>query len=129
MNRGEEVPFHFVFVLTIQECLFYGINHWIEWSLITNIKHNTGKLKAIAMAEEIYMFLYEGPTSYAPVIEAAIDIVEQSHGQFHVLVIIADGQVNNITFVFVSMWYNSHLYIILFKIWRLQQMVPLKMEN
>ncbi|XP_004488557.2 E3 ubiquitin-protein ligase RGLG4-like [Cicer arietinum] len=34
-----------------------------------------------------------GPTSYAPVIEAAINIVEKSHGQFHVLVIIADGQV------------------------------------
>ncbi|XP_027342537.1 E3 ubiquitin-protein ligase RGLG4 [Abrus precatorius] len=34
-----------------------------------------------------------GPTSYAPVIEAAIDIVEKNRGQFHVLVIIADGQV------------------------------------
>ncbi|XP_057458217.1 E3 ubiquitin-protein ligase RGLG4-like [Lotus japonicus] len=34
-----------------------------------------------------------GPTSYAPVIEAAIDIVEKSRGQFHVLVVIADGQV------------------------------------
>ncbi|TYG59283.1 hypothetical protein ES288_D08G289400v1 [Gossypium darwinii] len=34
-----------------------------------------------------------GPTSYAPVIDAAIDIVESSGGQFHVLVIIADGQV------------------------------------
>ncbi|KAM7249969.1 hypothetical protein ACFE04_021852 [Oxalis oulophora] len=34
-----------------------------------------------------------GPTSYAPVIEAAIDIVEKSGGQYHVLVIIADGQV------------------------------------
>lgn len=34
-----------------------------------------------------------GPTSYGPVIEAAIDIVEKSGGQFHVLVIIADGQV------------------------------------
>ncbi|KAK2407673.1 E3 ubiquitin-protein ligase RGLG4 [Trifolium repens] len=34
-----------------------------------------------------------GPTSYAPVIEAAIDIVEKTHGQFHVLVIVADGQV------------------------------------
>ncbi|GAU35457.1 hypothetical protein TSUD_364130 [Trifolium subterraneum] len=33
-----------------------------------------------------------GPTSYAPVIEAAIDIVEKTHGQFHVLVIVADGQ-------------------------------------
>lgn len=34
-----------------------------------------------------------GPTSYAPVVEAAIDIVEKTHGQFHVLVIVADGQV------------------------------------
>ncbi|GLT81318.1 hypothetical protein SLA2020_527090 [Shorea laevis] len=34
-----------------------------------------------------------GPTSYGPVIDAAIDIVENSGGQFHVLVIIADGQV------------------------------------
>ncbi|CAL0325204.1 unnamed protein product [Lupinus luteus] len=34
-----------------------------------------------------------GPTSFAPVIDAAIDIVERSNGQYHVLVIIADGQV------------------------------------
>ncbi|MBA0573773.1 hypothetical protein Golob_001030 [Gossypium lobatum] len=34
-----------------------------------------------------------GPTSYAPVIDVAVDIVENSGGQFHVLVIIADGQV------------------------------------
>lgn len=34
-----------------------------------------------------------GPTSYAPVVEAAVDIVEKSGGQYHVLVIIADGQV------------------------------------
>ncbi|KFK42342.1 hypothetical protein AALP_AA2G243800 [Arabis alpina] len=34
-----------------------------------------------------------GPTSYAPLIDAAIDIVEKSGGQFHVLVIVADGQV------------------------------------
>ncbi|XP_035546407.1 E3 ubiquitin-protein ligase RGLG4 isoform X2 [Juglans regia] len=34
-----------------------------------------------------------GPTSYAPVVEAAIDIVEKSGGKYHVLVIIADGQV------------------------------------
>ncbi|KAG5529016.1 hypothetical protein RHGRI_029624 [Rhododendron griersonianum] len=35
----------------------------------------------------------DGPTSFAPVIDAAIDIVEKSNGQYHVLVIIADGQV------------------------------------
>ncbi|KAG2667047.1 hypothetical protein I3760_15G093900 [Carya illinoinensis] len=34
-----------------------------------------------------------GPTSYAPVVEAAIDIVEKTGGLYHVLVIIADGQV------------------------------------
>lgn len=34
-----------------------------------------------------------GPTSFAPVIDAAVDIVEKSNGQYHVLVIIADGQV------------------------------------
>ncbi|KAE7998368.1 hypothetical protein FH972_002920 [Carpinus fangiana] len=34
-----------------------------------------------------------GPTSFAPIINAAIDIVERSNGQYHVLVIVADGQV------------------------------------
>ncbi|EYU20648.1 hypothetical protein ABFS82_08G089200 [Erythranthe guttata] len=34
-----------------------------------------------------------GPTSFAPVIDAAVDIVEKSDFQYHVLVIIADGQV------------------------------------
>ncbi|XP_011034033.1 PREDICTED: E3 ubiquitin-protein ligase RGLG2-like isoform X2 [Populus euphratica] len=34
-----------------------------------------------------------GPTSFAPVIEMAITIVEQGGGQYHVLLIIADGQV------------------------------------
>ncbi|CAA2988844.1 E3 ubiquitin- ligase RGLG2-like [Olea europaea subsp. europaea] len=34
-----------------------------------------------------------GPTSFAPIIEMAMSIVEQSGGQYHVLLIIADGQV------------------------------------
>lgn len=34
-----------------------------------------------------------GPTSFAPIIEMAMTIVERSGGQYHVLVIIADGQV------------------------------------
>ncbi|RVW86913.1 E3 ubiquitin-protein ligase RGLG3 [Vitis vinifera] len=34
------------------------------------------------------------PTSFAPIIDAAIDIVEGTNGQYHVLVIIADGQVS-----------------------------------
>ncbi|KOM30770.1 hypothetical protein LR48_Vigan01g032500 [Vigna angularis] len=35
----------------------------------------------------------DGPTSFAPIIEMAMTIVEQSGGQYHVLLIIADGQV------------------------------------
>ncbi|KAF8369619.1 hypothetical protein HHK36_032356 [Tetracentron sinense] len=34
-----------------------------------------------------------GPTSFAPIIEMGTTIVEQSGGQYHVLLIIADGQV------------------------------------
>ncbi|KAJ6741406.1 COPINE FAMILY PROTEIN 1 [Salix viminalis] len=34
-----------------------------------------------------------GPTSFAPIIETAIEIVNSSGGQYHVLLIIADGQV------------------------------------
>ncbi|XP_077237518.1 E3 ubiquitin-protein ligase RGLG2-like isoform X1 [Tasmannia lanceolata] len=34
-----------------------------------------------------------GPTSFAPIIETAVRIVEDSGGQYHVLLIIADGQV------------------------------------
>lgn len=34
-----------------------------------------------------------GPTSFAPIIEMATTIVEESRGQYHVLLIIADGQV------------------------------------
>ncbi|KMZ59905.1 putative Copine [Zostera marina] len=34
-----------------------------------------------------------GPTSFCPIIEMAMTIVEQSGGQYHVLLIIADGQV------------------------------------
>ncbi|KAL7088436.1 hypothetical protein ACP275_13G127100 [Erythranthe tilingii] len=34
-----------------------------------------------------------GPSSFAPIIETAIGIVDQSGGQYHILLIIADGQV------------------------------------
>lgn len=34
-----------------------------------------------------------GPTSFSPIIDAALDIVERSNMQYHVLVIVADGQV------------------------------------
>ena len=40
-----------------------------------------------------YRIHVTGPTSFAPIIEMAMTIVEQSGGQYHVLLIIADGQV------------------------------------
>ncbi|OIT28053.1 e3 ubiquitin-protein ligase rglg1 [Nicotiana attenuata] len=36
-----------------------------------------------------------GPTSFAPIIEMAISIVERSGGQYHILLIITDGQVGS----------------------------------
>ncbi|KAF3336327.1 E3 ubiquitin-protein ligase RGLG2-like protein [Carex littledalei] len=38
-----------------------------------------------------------GPTSFAPVIEMAMTVVESSGGQYHVLLIIADGQITRST--------------------------------
>ncbi|KAM7513855.1 hypothetical protein LguiA_003438 [Lonicera macranthoides] len=50
--------------------------------------------EALARYREIVPYLkLSGPTSFAPIIDAAIDIVERSKWQYHVLVIIADGQV------------------------------------
>jgi E3 ubiquitin-protein ligase RGLG len=34
-----------------------------------------------------------GPTSFAPAVYKAVEIVRQSGGQYHILLIIADGQV------------------------------------
>ena len=58
-----------------------------------------------------------GPTSFAPVIDAAIDIVERNNGQYHVLVIIADGQVFSIfppLFYFhgmIELFYPTSLFV------------------
>ncbi|PAN20268.1 hypothetical protein PAHAL_3G397500 [Panicum hallii] len=53
-----------------------------------------GFQEALARYREIVPHLrLSGPTSFAPIIEMATTIVEQSGGQYHVLVIIADGQV------------------------------------
>ena len=40
-----------------------------------------------------------GPTYFSPMIEGAICIVEQSGGQYHVLLIIADGQVADLLYI------------------------------
>ena len=45
-------------------------------------------------------YFVTGPTSFAPIIEMAMTIVEQSGGQYHVLLIIANGQVFCLVFSF-----------------------------
>ncbi|KAM7512521.1 hypothetical protein LguiB_011396 [Lonicera macranthoides] len=57
-------------------------------------RHCNGFEEVLSRYREIVPHLrLAGPTSFAPVIEMAMTIVEQSGGQYHVLVIIADGQV------------------------------------
>ena len=43
-------------------------------------------------AEHGRSVVLSGPTSFAPIIRTAIEIVQNSGGQFHILVIISDGQ-------------------------------------
>nr|GMD42542.1 E3 ubiquitin-protein ligase RGLG2 [Ipomoea batatas] len=50
--------------------------------------------EALTRYREIVPHIHlSGPTSFAPIIETAIGIVDDSCGQYHVLLIIADGQV------------------------------------
>ncbi|XP_058112958.1 E3 ubiquitin-protein ligase RGLG3-like [Magnolia sinica] len=50
--------------------------------------------EALCRYKEIVPHLkLSGPTSFAPIIETAIGIVEKNKGRYHVLLIIADGQV------------------------------------
>ncbi|XP_047332663.1 E3 ubiquitin-protein ligase RGLG3 isoform X2 [Impatiens glandulifera] len=52
--------------------------------------------EVLARYREIVPFIQlSGPTSFAPIIDAAIDIVEGCNFRYHVLVIIADGQVTH----------------------------------
>ncbi|XVF16310.1 hypothetical protein REPUB_Repub10bG0020300 [Reevesia pubescens] len=62
------------------------------------VSHPCFELPFEAYPINIYYFL-PGPTTFAPVIEMAMTIVEQSVGQYHVLVIIADGQVFSSVYV------------------------------
>lgn len=48
-----------------------------------------------------------GPTSFGPIIRNAIRIVNDSDGQYHILLIIADGQVNGYILVEVDPCYSD----------------------
>lgn len=49
-------------------------------------------LPSVSMLDPVWCPL-SGPTSFAPIVEAAVRTVEESGGQYHVLLIVADGQV------------------------------------
>lgn len=49
----------------------------------------------------LFLFL-AGPTSFEPIIQMAMSVVEKSGGQFHVLLIITSGQVFYLNIVFFS---------------------------
>lgn len=51
-------------------------------------------LLAFYQGKKLAILSSTGPTSFAPIIETAIGIVDDSGGQYHVLLIIADGQVS-----------------------------------
>ncbi|GMP26425.1 hypothetical protein CsSME_00002865 [Camellia sinensis var. sinensis] len=64
------------------------------FSFYPDHRYCNGFEEALSRYREIVPYIkLSGPTSFAPIIDAAIDIVERSNGQYHVLVIVADGQV------------------------------------
>jgi E3 ubiquitin-protein ligase RGLG len=48
----------------------------------------------VAYDSIISSLFLSGPTSFAPAVYKAIEIVRNSGGQYHILIIIADGQVS-----------------------------------
>ncbi|XP_042445972.1 E3 ubiquitin-protein ligase RGLG2-like [Zingiber officinale] len=66
------------------------------FSFFPNNRPCNGFEEALERYREIVPHLrLAGPTSFAPIIETAISIVDQTGGQYHVLLIIADGQVTS----------------------------------
>ena len=49
-----------------------------------------------------------GPTNFAPIIYKAIDIVKDSKNQYHILIIIADGEVISVKETVKSIEEASH---------------------
>ncbi|KAL3721416.1 hypothetical protein ACJRO7_033847 [Eucalyptus globulus] len=86
LDEDEEIPcFGFGDASTHDQSVF---------SFYSDHRSCRGFEEVLARYREIVPHLkLSGPTSFAPIIEAAIDIVARSNGLYHVLVIIADGQV------------------------------------
>lgn len=83
-------------------CDLHKILFTIDFQSLSNPNSFLFKLLYIILGLQ----LLAGPTSFAPMVEAAIDIVERSGGQYHVLVIIADGQVRVKTYLFFIYFFS-----------------------
>ncbi|KAI8017230.1 E3 ubiquitin-protein ligase RGLG2 [Camellia lanceoleosa] len=66
------------------------------------------------------------PTSFGPIIEMAMTIVEKSGGQYHVLLIIANGQVKESKFVFEARIIQRMELLVLSTLqWKMNSLTPL----
>ena len=78
-------------------CFGFGDSSTHDQNVFSFLKDNRpcqGFEEALARYKTILPHLHlAGPTSFAPIIDAAVEIVENSGGQYHVLIILADGQV------------------------------------
>jgi E3 ubiquitin-protein ligase RGLG len=75
----------------------FGCNHSHDHSLVS-FGHQGQPIHTLESVLRIYdahigNICLCGPTSFAPAVYKAIEIVKQSGGQYHILVIIADGLV------------------------------------
>lgn len=101
--------------------LIYGLLVWI-WTIIVFFFF----LNGLCLWYFCVPFTLSGPTSFAPVIEMAITIVEQSHGQYHVLLIIADGQVLLVDLYHIAVYRTPDLVAHIDKLYMiLKFLVPL----
>jgi hypothetical protein len=62
-------------------------------SLFGSAEYFTNSTPIFCFPHNMFQLVTVGPTSFAPLIYAAMSVVESSNWQYHVLVIIADGQV------------------------------------
>ncbi|XP_031504408.1 E3 ubiquitin-protein ligase RGLG3-like [Nymphaea colorata] len=78
---------------SVKEIIEVNGEHIMDFLASLNIPFTCPRIEVEQSDALVWKNGDKGPTSFAPVINASIDIVERSKGTYHVLVIIIDGQV------------------------------------